>query len=90
MSFIDERNCSCYVCQTTMSYPKGDFSEGIRRAPDRGFRLTQAQTEIALHLCVTFLKIPPRVDPEFLEELNARSDLWLSLPSKIASWKTNR
>ena len=24
------------------------FQEGIRRAPDRGFRLTQAQTEIAL------------------------------------------
>ena len=27
-------------------YPK--FVEGIRRAPDRGFRLTKAQTKIAL------------------------------------------
>lgn len=26
------------------------FEEGIRRAPDRGFRLTQAQTEIALKM----------------------------------------
>ena len=27
-------------------YP--EFQEGIRRAPDRGFRLTKAQTRIAL------------------------------------------
>ena len=27
-------------------YP--EFQEGIRRAPDRGFRLTKAQTKIAL------------------------------------------
>lgn len=26
------------------------FEEGIRRAPDRGFRLSQSQTEIALKM----------------------------------------
>ena len=33
------------------------FQEGIRRAPDRGFRLTKDQTELALKMhCVTFIQ----------------------------------
>lgn len=31
------------------------FQEGIRRAPDRGFRLTQAQTEIALKNALRYI-----------------------------------
>ena len=32
-----------------LGYPEmPEFQEGIRRAPDRGFRLTKAQTKIAL------------------------------------------
>ena len=39
-----------------LEFPNGlpkpkPFQEGIRRAPDRGFRLTPAQTEIALKKC---------------------------------------
>ena len=38
-------------------YLKNYFQEGIRRAPDRGFRLTKDQTELALKMhCVTFIQ----------------------------------
>ena len=55
-----------------MSLPeKATFQEASVDAPDRGFRLTQAQTEIALKmLCVTFpKKFHQELIPEFLEEL---------------------
>lgn len=51
--------------------PKKEFKKGIRRAPDRGFRLTKNQTEIALKNALRY--IPERFHreliPEFLEEL---------------------
>ena len=31
------------------------FQEGIRRAPDRGFRLSQSQTEIALKNALRYI-----------------------------------
>ena len=71
------------------------FQEGIRRAPDRGFRLTQAQTEIALKNALRYIpkKFHEEVIPEFLEELkteNSRTDLWLPLASKRTYlWQTN-
>ncbi|MBC8535354.1 urocanate hydratase [Feifania hominis] len=50
-------------------YPK--FVEGIRRAPDRGFRLTQAQAELALKNALRY--VPEQwhetLAPEFMEEL---------------------
>ncbi len=49
------------------------FIEGIRRAPDRGFKLTPAQTEVALKNALRY--IPEQhhevVAPELLEELLA-------------------
>ncbi|MET3558974.1 urocanate hydratase [Streptococcus rupicaprae] len=47
------------------------FEEGIRRAPDRGFRLSQAQTEIALKNALRYIpkQFHEEVIPEFLEEL---------------------
>ncbi len=50
-------------------YPK--FREGIRRAPDRGFKLTQAQTETALKNALRYIpeELHEKVAPEFLEEL---------------------
>lgn len=49
------------------------FLEGIRRAPDRGFKLTPAQTEVALKNALRY--IPEQhhevVAPELLEELLA-------------------
>ncbi|AZV57092.1 urocanate hydratase [Clostridium sp. AWRP] len=54
------------------------FVEGIRRAPDRGFNLTQSQTEIALKNALRY--IPPeyhkQLIPEFLEELTTRGRIY--------------
>ena len=50
-------------------YPK--FEEGIRRAPDRGFRLTKAQTKIALKNALRYVpeELHEKLAPEFMEEL---------------------
>jgi urocanate hydratase len=47
------------------------FQEGIRRAPDRGFKLTSAQTETALKNALRYIpeELHEKVAPEFLEEL---------------------
>ncbi|MHB1393774.1 MAG: urocanate hydratase [Clostridia bacterium] len=47
------------------------FAEGIRRAPDRGFKLTPAQTETALKNALRYIpeELHEKVAPEFLEEL---------------------
>ena len=49
------------------------FQEGIRRAPDRGFRLTRSQAETALKNALRY--IPEQhheiLVPEFLEELKS-------------------
>ncbi len=49
------------------------FQDGIRRAPDRGFRLTKAQTVIALKNALRYLpkSLHKQVAPEFLEELRS-------------------
>ena len=55
-----------------------EFVPGIRRAPARGFRLSQAQTEIALRNALRY--IPPQhhelLIPEFLEELRSRGRIY--------------
>jgi urocanate hydratase len=57
-------------------YPK--FKEGIRRAPDRGFRLTQAQTELALKNALRYIPeaYHEALAPEFLEELTTRGRIY--------------
>ena len=54
------------------------FESGIRRAPDRGFRLNKQQTEIALRNALRY--IPPQFHeqliPEFLEELKTRGRIY--------------
>lgn len=54
---------------TLPEYPK--FLEGTRRAPDRGFKLTQSQTETALKNALRYVpeELHQQVAPEFLEEL---------------------
>lgn len=54
------------------------FEEGIRRAPDRGFRLSQSQTEIALKNALRYVptKFHEEVIPEFLEELKTRGRIY--------------
>ncbi|MCG6908558.1 MAG: urocanate hydratase [Deltaproteobacteria bacterium] len=55
-----------------------EFAPGIRRAPDRGFRLSQAQTETALKNALRY--IPPhlheKLAPEFMKELTTRGRVY--------------
>ena len=50
--------------------PKKPFQEGIRRAPDRGFRLSPAQTELALKNALRYIpeEYHDELIPEFLKE----------------------
>jgi urocanate hydratase len=54
------------------------FLDGIRRAPDRGFRLGRNQTKVALHNALRY--IPPqhhhRMASEFLKELTGRGRIY--------------
>ncbi|MCT8976767.1 urocanate hydratase [Clostridium sp. CX1] len=54
------------------------FVEGIRRAPNRGFNLTKAQTEIALKNALRYIpdKYHEEIIPEFLEELTTRGRIY--------------
>lgn len=55
-----------------------EFQKGIRRAPDRGFRLTQSQTEIALKNALRYIpeEFHEEIIPEFLEELKTRGRIY--------------
>lgn len=55
-----------------------EFVEGIRRAPDRGFKLTLAQTEIALKNALRYIpeEYHARLAPEFLNELMTRGRIY--------------
>ena len=55
--------------ETVPEYPK--FKEGIRRAPDRGFRLTEAQTKVALKNALRYLpeSMHSAMADEFMQEL---------------------
>lgn len=61
---------------TLPEYP--EFAEGIRRAPNRGFRLTKEQTKTALKNALRYLpeELHEQVIPEFLEELKTRGRIY--------------
>lgn len=54
------------------------FEEGIRRAPDRGFRLTDAQTRVALQNALRYIpeELHSQLAPEFLQELKSRGKIY--------------
>lgn len=54
------------------------FVQGIRRAPDRGFHLSKAQTEIALKNALRYIpeKYHEELIPEFMEELTTRGRIY--------------
>lgn len=58
--------------------PDPVFQEGIRRAPDRGYRLTPAQTEIALKNALRYIptQLHAQLAPEFLNELKQRGKIY--------------
>ena len=57
-------------------YP--NFKGGIRRAPDRGFRLTPSQTKLALKNALRYVpeELHEKLAPEFLEELKTRGRIY--------------
>lgn len=57
-------------------YPK--FESGIRRAPDRGCRLTKHQKEVALRNALRYIpkKFHKELAPEFLKELEERGRIY--------------
>ena len=61
---------------TLPEYPA--FVEGIRRAPDRGYRLTEAQTKLALMNALRYVpeELHETLAPEFLEELKTRGRIY--------------
>lgn len=62
--------------QQLPSYPK--IQEGIRRAPDRGYNLTPAQTETALRNALRYVPkhLHAQLAPEFMEELRTRGKIY--------------
>ena len=54
------------------------FKEGIRRAPDRGFRLTPSQTKLALKNALRYVpeELHEKLAPEFLKELKTRGRIY--------------
>jgi urocanate hydratase len=58
------------------AYPS--FIEGIRRAPDRGFQLSESQTHTALKNALRYVptELHEQLIPEFLEELRVRGRIY--------------
>ena len=54
------------------------FAEGIRRAPDRGYTLSPAQTVTALKIALRYIPVElhRKLAPEFLEELRTRGRIY--------------
>ena len=61
---------------TLPEYPK--MEEGYRRAPDRGFRLSPAQAELALRNALRYVpeELHETLAPEFMEELKTRGRIY--------------
>ena len=57
---------------------KKSFEQGIRRAPDRGFRLSKDQTKVALRNALRYIpeEYHEELIPEFLEELTTRGRIY--------------
>lgn len=57
---------------------KKSFEPGIRRAPDRGFRLSKDQTKVALRNALRYIpeEYHEELIPEFLEELTTRGRIY--------------
>ncbi len=55
-----------------------DFVPGIRRAPDRGFRLSPAQAKLSLRNILRYIpgEYHERLAPEFMEELKNRGRIY--------------
>ena len=71
--------CEAMTIKLGNDYPDyPQFNEGIRRAPDRGFRLTKEQTKIALKNVLRYVpeELHEKLAPEFMEELATRGRIY--------------
>lgn len=74
--FFEMSNSKFVLDSKLPDYPK--FEEGIRRAPDRGYRLTVEQTKTALRNALRYIpeELHEKLAPEFLEELRTRGKIY--------------
>ncbi len=58
--------------------PKKEFQEGIRRAPDRGLKLSPAQVKVALKNALRYIPshLHEEIAPEFMEELRTMGRIY--------------
>ena len=58
--------------------PPPEFDPALRRAPDRGFKLTLAQTKVALRNALRYVpeELHATLAPEFLQELKTRGRIY--------------
>ncbi|MCH5242591.1 MAG: urocanate hydratase [Muribaculaceae bacterium] len=66
------------ICLTDDFPQYPNFKEGIRRAPDRGYTLSQEKTKTALKNALRYLppELHEKAAPEFLEELKTRGRIY--------------
>lgn len=79
MKFTNSQIGSAMVIKLGNELPAAPiFAPGVRRAPDRGFRLTKEQTKTALKNALRYVpeELHETLAPEFLEELRTRGRIY--------------
>jgi len=79
MKFTNSQIGSAMVIKLGNELPEAPiFAPGVRRAPDRGFRLTKEQTKTALKNALRYVpeELHETLAPEFLEELCTRGRIY--------------
>ena len=73
-----QKNQTTDICLADELPEKPEFEPGIRRAPDRGFRLTRHQTAVALKNALRYVPkhLHEKLIPEFLDELKTRGRIY--------------
>ncbi|MEH0020669.1 MAG: urocanate hydratase [Desulfobacter sp.] len=73
-----QTQASMTICLPDELPEKKTFKPGIRRAPDRGFRLTPKQAAVALKNALRYVPEPlhDTLIPEFLDELKTRGRIY--------------
>ncbi|MCP4213303.1 MAG: urocanate hydratase [bacterium] len=74
---MDYKNAIRFSLPETLP-PKKEFQEGIRRAPDRGFDLTELQAKTALKNALRYIPshLHEEIAPEFMEELRTMGRIY--------------
>ena len=79
MKEVNRLNQEAMVIGPDMELPSSpEFKEGLRRAPDRGWTLNKAETELALKNALRYVpeKFHEILAPEFMEELTTRGRIY--------------